>query len=251
MSSMAQVPRRRGRPPGPTLDRQQVLGAAAELARQDLARLTMSALAESLGVTSMALYRHYRSKEELFAALYDDILSGVEVPPGPSGDWEDRLRRLHRDVMQAMERCSGISDMIGSLPPGPHSARLLEGYLSILLDSGITRSEAVLAYTAIYYLAIGGVTHSAHRKIATRAPHATPAATVNTSYPSEVLTMLAPTAARIRSRDVQDYGIAAIIDSIKLRSFREEDPHRAAPPLPRTTHSPTQQTRHEGASSTS
>lgn len=240
---MERVPPRRGRPPGPTLDRRQVLAAAAELARQDLARLTMSALAESLGVTSMALYRHYRNKEELLAALYDDILSGVEVPPGPSGDWEDRLRRLHRDVMQALERCSGISDMIGALPPGSHSARLLEGYLSILLDSGIDRSEAVLAYTAIYYLAIGGLTHGARRKNSTRAPHASPAGIVNTAYPSDLLTTLAPTAARVRHRDVQDYGLASIIDSIKYRPPRGEDRHQAAPPLARPARTPARKTR--------
>jgi AcrR family transcriptional regulator len=213
---MTQAPRRRGRPRGATLDRQQVLAAAAELARQDVSALTMSALAESLGVTSMALYRHYASKEELLSALHDDVLRRVKVPPRQSGDWADRLRRLHRDVVAALERCPGLRDVIGELPPGPESARLLEGYLAILLDSGVDAGEALLAYTAIYYLAIGGITNGAgpHKG---KTSHASPVTSVNATHPSELLARFAPDALTLRHRRVQDYGIDAVIDSISFR----------------------------------
>jgi AcrR family transcriptional regulator len=215
---MTQAPRRRGRPPGATLDRQQVLSAAAALAQQGVDALTMSALARSLGVTSMALYRHYASKEELLVALHDDVLRQVEIPPAGSGDWTDRLRRLHRDVVSALERCPGLRDVLGELPPGPQSARLLEGYLGILLESGIDVDEALLAYTAIYYLAIGGITHAAGAAgaLATAAP--SPVARVASSYPSDLLRAAAAAATTLRHQTVQDYALESIIGSIEGRT---------------------------------
>ena len=68
-----------------------MLAASLELAdEQDLPAVTMQAVADRLGVTSMALYRHVANKADLLDGLVERIL--WEVPlPDPSEPWPDRL----------------------------------------------------------------------------------------------------------------------------------------------------------------
>jgi AcrR family transcriptional regulator len=74
--------------------RDEVLTAALALVdERGLDALTMRALAERLGVTPMAVYRHVANKEALLDALVDRLI-GTPTPPDPSAPWRDRLRAL-------------------------------------------------------------------------------------------------------------------------------------------------------------
>ncbi len=50
-----------------------------------LEALTIRRLAQDLGVTPMALYWHFRSKEDLLMALGDRVWAEIDVEPGPGG----------------------------------------------------------------------------------------------------------------------------------------------------------------------
>ncbi|HZQ85639.1 MAG TPA: TetR/AcrR family transcriptional regulator [Acidimicrobiales bacterium] len=67
--------RRRGRPPGPQVDRTvrrgQLLEAAAQAIRRDGARVSMESLAAEAGVTKPVLYAHFGDKAGLTRALAD------------------------------------------------------------------------------------------------------------------------------------------------------------------------------------
>ena len=76
------------------IDRSAVLAASLELAdEQGLPAVTMQAVADRLGVTPMALYRHVANKADLLDGVVERIL--WEVPlPDPSEPWPDRLASL-------------------------------------------------------------------------------------------------------------------------------------------------------------
>ena len=57
--------------------------------------VTIRRLATELGVTPMALYWHFRTKEDLLAGLADRVLDDLEVP-ARSGDWAVDLRAAMR-----------------------------------------------------------------------------------------------------------------------------------------------------------
>ncbi|MBV8691468.1 MAG: TetR/AcrR family transcriptional regulator [Actinobacteria bacterium] len=67
--------RRRGRPPGPQVDRKvrrgQLLDAAARAIRRDGVRVSMEAIAREAGVTKPVLYAHFGDKAGLTRALAD------------------------------------------------------------------------------------------------------------------------------------------------------------------------------------
>ena len=74
------------------LRRDRVLQVAIELADRDgLDALSMRKLGQELGVDAMALYRHVRSKDDLFDGIIERIVAEIERPTS-TGDWKAALR---------------------------------------------------------------------------------------------------------------------------------------------------------------
>jgi AcrR family transcriptional regulator len=64
--------------------------------------LTIRKLATELGVTPMALYWHFRSKDELLAGLTERVWSEIDVAADPGADWLDRLRSLLESLLRVL-----------------------------------------------------------------------------------------------------------------------------------------------------
>ncbi|MEO1512276.1 MAG: TetR/AcrR family transcriptional regulator [Planctomycetota bacterium] len=82
--------------------REQLLDTAAELfAQQGYARATTSQLAKAAGVTEPIIYRHFKSKRDLFVALIErtgeETLEGWREHIAGASDPADRLKRLFGD----------------------------------------------------------------------------------------------------------------------------------------------------------
>jgi len=112
--------------------------------------ITMANVANELGVTPMALYQHVSDKEHLLTLLLELQLDPVVVQS--TGPWDERLRDLHLQVTDAMARFPGLTHHV---PEPAAVARLLDAYLQILMDAGFDDRTAALAYTGLYYLAVG------------------------------------------------------------------------------------------------
>lgn len=77
----------------PVLDRRDVLVAAIACADEEgLDATSMRRLADRLGVTPMALYKHVGNREGLVDGMLDLVIEGID-PGGDGGDWRDALRR--------------------------------------------------------------------------------------------------------------------------------------------------------------
>lgn len=77
-----------------TLDRDRIVAAALDLARSDgLDGLTIRRLAEAVGASRMALYRHVRDKQELLDLVADEI-AWQAVPEVGTDDWRAALRAV-------------------------------------------------------------------------------------------------------------------------------------------------------------
>src|SRR6266702_6753585 len=64
--------------------------------------LTIRKLATELGVTPMALYWHYRSKDELLEGLAERIWSEIAIDIDPDARWLDQLRGLLESLLQVL-----------------------------------------------------------------------------------------------------------------------------------------------------
>jgi AcrR family transcriptional regulator len=201
-----------GRPRGATLDQRQVVEAARQLASGGLKGLTMARVAGLLGVTPMAVYRHVKDKDELLELVLNDVFGEV-VLPDEGLPWDLRLRTLQTRVVASLTTYPGTAERLGQRHRvAPNAVRLLHAYLSILTDAGLDERDAVSAYTALYYLAIGqAVDH------ATQDP-ATPAARADMTleqYP--LLGRLLPVAESLGRGELQAFALDALLDGIRLR----------------------------------
>ena len=95
------------------LSKATVTDRALKLADADgLEALTIRKLAQDLGVTPMALYWHFRSKEDLLEGVAEQIWSEIDVPVDPSVPWPDQLQ-------------GGLESLIGVLRAHPAAPQLL------------------------------------------------------------------------------------------------------------------------------
>ena len=84
------------------MSRKQVVDAAVQLvATRGYDDLTMSGLADNLGVAPMSLYRHVTDKDDLLNEVVDRLLAKTWKPSISRGDWHawitqaaDKLRRF-------------------------------------------------------------------------------------------------------------------------------------------------------------
>jgi AcrR family transcriptional regulator len=87
-------------------------------------RVTTVAIAERLGMTQPAIYRHFRSKADLWAAITDRLgsevaanISAAEAEPGPA---LGRLRRLMLGHLELIRRTPALPEIM--LVRDPNSA---------------------------------------------------------------------------------------------------------------------------------
>jgi len=106
---------RSGEPDGdkPRLSKRTVTENALKLADADgLDALTIRKLAEHLGVTPMALYWHFRSKEDLLEGVADQVWGEIDVHVDPSIPWWSQLQ-------------AGLESLLGVLRAHPSAPQLL------------------------------------------------------------------------------------------------------------------------------
>ena len=74
--------------------RQEILDAALAIADRDgLDKVSMRTVAEDVGVTPMALYRHFDSKLALLDGMLERLVTSLE-PEKVTGTWDERLTTL-------------------------------------------------------------------------------------------------------------------------------------------------------------
>jgi|SRR5579875_118560 len=85
------------------LSKKTVVDRGLALADADgLDKLTIRRLAHDLGVTPMALYWHFPSKEELLLGLADQVWSEIDPELDPDQPWSGQLRTLLESLVSAL-----------------------------------------------------------------------------------------------------------------------------------------------------
>jgi TetR/AcrR family transcriptional regulator, tetracycline repressor protein len=69
---------------------------------EGLDALTIRRLATELGVTPMALYWHFRSKEELLGGLVERVWSEIDTNVDEAADWSQQLRGLLESLLRVL-----------------------------------------------------------------------------------------------------------------------------------------------------
>lgn len=134
MSSPSRDPARRT-----GLDRRLVLDAGVALADADgLEALSMRRLADTLGVTPMALYRHVADREALLDGMVETVLERIEQTPA-AGEWRAvvraRILASRREILRHPWAAAAIETRTAA---GPAALAHMDWLIARLFDGGLS-----------------------------------------------------------------------------------------------------------------
>ena len=129
---------------GPTLSRRTVVDAALALAdAEGLDAVTIRRLAKELGVTPMALYWHYRSKDELLDGMAASVFEDIDPSLDDGATWQEQLRALLGAMLDALRAHPSTAVLVSTRTiRTDEGLRTTEAALRILRGAGFSPTEA-------------------------------------------------------------------------------------------------------------
>ena len=127
-----------------TLTPQTVVEEALTLADSEgLEAVTIRRLARELGVTPMALYWHFRSKDELLDSVAASIFEEIDLSVDASARWQEQLRALLGSMLNVLRAHPSTAILLSTRTASSEgSLRATEVALDILGCGGFSPTEA-------------------------------------------------------------------------------------------------------------
>ncbi|MBD8078984.1 TetR/AcrR family transcriptional regulator [Cellulosimicrobium arenosum] len=148
------VAERPERAPKRELSIERIVEAAVEIADTDgLAAVSMAKVAQSLGFTTMSLYRYVTSKDDLLLLMQEAVLD-VEYPPAHDpADWRAELREWVQFTMELFRAHTWyLSIPVTGAPFTPNNLRAADAGLRALRSTPLDEEEkmSVILLTSGY-----------------------------------------------------------------------------------------------------
>ena len=126
------------------LSKRAVVDRALKLADADgLDALTIRKLAQDLGVTPMALYWHFRSKDDLLEGMAEQIWSEIDVHVDPSVPWWAQLQKGLESLVTTLRAHPAAPQLLLEHEKQNDAAlRAAEAALEILRGAGFDAEQA-------------------------------------------------------------------------------------------------------------
>jgi AcrR family transcriptional regulator len=144
-----------------------IVAAAIRIAdAEGLEAVSMAHVADQLGFTTMSLYRHVASKEELLQLMWNASAQGAEELVITGDDWRARLRMWAMVQREMIDRHPWITQMPMAAPPmAPNSLTFVERGLEAMDDSGLPDADKlrVIGLISSYTLSEARMAHDAAR----------------------------------------------------------------------------------------
>jgi AcrR family transcriptional regulator len=132
---------RRG--PRPDLTVERIVDAAIQVAGEGgLALVSMSRVADELGVSTMSLYRHVASKDELLLLMVDGAYGAPPAPFGDNEGWRIGIERWARQELAVLQQHPWIVQIpINGPPLTPNGVGWFERGVACLHGTGLAEDE--------------------------------------------------------------------------------------------------------------
>ncbi|MFN8027654.1 MAG: TetR/AcrR family transcriptional regulator [Acidimicrobiia bacterium] len=174
MSEAARVPdnpsevggpaaRRRGRPP--RVSREQLVDAAIAVMRDGPDEpLTIARVAEQAGVSPMALYRHFRDRDELVDEVVMQLFEARNANVPVDGPWQEQLRAWVISGVEHLVPCSQVVGIV--LTGGTRGWLFAAATLSRILELAGCDDDQIAELQTWIALSVGGyvMAEAARRK---------------------------------------------------------------------------------------
>lgn len=140
------------------LSRDTVAEHALKLAdTEGLDSVTIRRLAQELGVTPMALYWHFKNKDELLLGIADHVMSGVKATRDPDDPWPNQLRAMVEALVAVMRAHPCLPDLLQAVDKQQTASftRATNDALELLTRAGFSLDESYWIATYLLQGSIG------------------------------------------------------------------------------------------------
>jgi AcrR family transcriptional regulator len=149
----------RRRAGGARLSRDRIVEAAVALVDDaGLDALSLRGVAAALGVSPMALYRYFTTRDELADAVVMALIEREQsTTPMPDG-WADALTQIARETRTILFRHPVVLEAIQRRPVlTPSAMERFDRMVGLLVAAGATPPQAVEAYSTVLAYVVGFV----------------------------------------------------------------------------------------------
>jgi AcrR family transcriptional regulator len=120
--------------------------------------LTVRKLAEKLGVSAMAIYRHYQSKAEIERQLVDLVVGDHDVTNHEEADWREWLYTTYAGMRAALCVHPGVMPLLDNASyQGGKALAVMDRILCELNKVGLTAEQSALLFHTLMAHMIGSV----------------------------------------------------------------------------------------------
>ncbi|WP_037575717.1 TetR/AcrR family transcriptional regulator [Phaeacidiphilus oryzae] len=142
--------RRRPTKQGTVLSEALIIDTALRLVREHgEGGLTVRRLGAALGADPSALYRYFRSTDELLLAIGDELIGRCMAGHRPSGDWLADLRDIGRRIHTTYRDHPRVAQLLAfRVTARTHEIAAVETLLGVLRGAGFGDADAVRYYHA-------------------------------------------------------------------------------------------------------
>lgn len=147
-----------GRPRTRILGRAVITAAARRIiATHGVRALTMTRLAQALGVTPSAVYNHARSKHEILRWIEDDVMGEVETRAFDVLPWHEALRVWAHSYRETLAKHPELITALATTEvlESPHTVRMYERVTRCLVEAGLPLPAVLPLITALEWLIHG------------------------------------------------------------------------------------------------
>ncbi len=149
--------------PRGTLTKELILQAALEIIDQEgLDGLSLRRIAAYLGVSTMSLYRHYRSKAEIEFDIVDHVVGNYDVINHAEADWVEWIYSTFSKMREGLCAHPGLMSLLDRASfnasyQGVNALEVMETILLKLHDAGLTPKQSVQLFHMLMAFMIGSV----------------------------------------------------------------------------------------------
>jgi AcrR family transcriptional regulator len=140
------------------LTREVVAERAAKIAdTEGLDAVTSRRLAQELGVTAMALYWHFKNKDELLLGIADHALADVKATRDRGDSWQKQLRAMVEALVGVMREHPCLPDLMQVVEKQNVASftRATNDALELLAKAGFSLDEGYWVSSHLLHGAIG------------------------------------------------------------------------------------------------
>ncbi|GAA0945005.1 TetR/AcrR family transcriptional regulator [Nonomuraea longicatena] len=188
---------------------------------EGLEAVTIRRLATELGVTPMALYWHFKNKDQLLVGMADHLVAGFAPEGEHDGDWLAGLRAVLVELLAALRRHPCARHLLEQVDHAavPSFLRVWDHVLGLARAGGFTVEESCLISVYLLQTAIAFADVPAHRadrpEVAeqTRLKRLSLESLPPGRYPN-LVAMAGPMAGQIAPDVYDDFGVELILGGI-------------------------------------